>query len=111
MHHRVRSTATQTSAGTTRMNGLPKACVPGSRAYIQAIVVAQMLAQIGAFALPALLPTYMSRWHLSATEAGWLIGVFFAAYVLAVPLLLALTDRVPVKRIYLFGTGLTALSH
>ena len=84
---------------------------PGSPSYIRAIVVAQMLAQIGAFALPALLPTYMAAWHLSATEAGWLIGVFFAAYVVAVPLLLALTDRVPVKRIYLLGTGLTALSH
>src|SRR5690348_14279783 len=84
---------------------------PGSRSYIWAIVVAQMLAQIGAFALPALLPTYMARWHLSATEAGWLVGVFFAAYVVAVPLLLALTDRMPVKRIYLIGTGLTTLSH
>jgi len=84
---------------------------PGSRSYIRAIVVAQMLAQIGAFALPALLPSYMARWQLSATEAGWLVGVFFAAYVVAVPLLLALTDRMPVKRIYLLGTGLTTLSH
>jgi MFS family permease len=57
-----------------------------------------------------LLPTYMA-WHLSATDAGWLIGIFFAAYVVAVPLLLALTDRVPIKRIYLLGTGLTAISH
>jgi MFS family permease len=40
-----------------------------------------------------------------------LIGIFFAAYVPAVPLLLALTDRVPTRRIYLFGTGITALSH
>jgi MFS family permease len=84
---------------------------PANRSYILAVVAAQMLAQIGAFALPALLPTYMDRWHLSATQAGWLIGIFFAAYVAAVPLLLALTDRVPVKRIYLLGTGLTMLSH
>jgi MFS family permease len=70
-----------------------------------------MLGQIGAFALPALLPAYMARWHLTATEAGWLISIFFAAYVVAVPLLLALTDRIPVKRIYLVGTGLTAISH
>ena len=84
---------------------------PGSSSYIRTIVLAQMLAQIGAFALPALLPTYMPCWHLSATDAGWLIGIFFAAYVVAVPLLLALTDRVPIKRIYLLGTGLTAISH
>ena len=84
---------------------------PRSRPYLLAIIAAQMLAQIGAFALPALLPTYMARWHLSAAEAGWLVGIFFAAYVVAVPLLLALTDRVAVKPIYLLGTGLTALSH
>jgi MFS family permease len=84
---------------------------PGSSSSIRTIVLAQMLAQIGAFALPALLPTYMACWHLSATDAGWLIGIFFAAYVVAVPLLLALTDRVPIKRIYLLGTGLTAISH
>ena len=44
-------------------------------------------------ALPALLPGYIERWHLTKTEAGWLVGVFFAAYVPAVPVLLALTDR------------------
>lgn len=85
--------------------------LPGSRGYTAAIVAAQMLAQIGAFALPALLPTYMTRWTLSATEAGWLVGAFFAAYVVMVPILLALTDRYPARRVYLFGTGLTALSH
>jgi MFS family permease len=84
---------------------------PGSRGYTAAIVTAQMLAQIGAFALPALLPTYMTRWSLSATEAGWLVGAFFAAYVVMVPLLLALTDRYPAPHVYLLGTGLTALSH
>src|ERR1041384_925093 len=84
---------------------------PGSRSYIGAIVAAQMLAQIGAFALPALLPAYMLRWHLSATDAGWLVGVFFAAYVAAVPLLLAMTDRLAVRRVYLLGTGFAPLSH
>lgn len=75
------------------------------------MVAAQVLTQIGAFTLPALLPGYIERWHLSKTEAGWLVGIFFAAYVPAVPLLLALTDRLPARRIYLIGTGLTALSH
>src|SRR5438034_11804371 len=68
-----------------------------------------MLAQIGTFALPALLPGYIARWDLSKTEAGWLVGIFFAAYVVMV--LVSLTDRVPVRRVYMLGTGLTALSH
>jgi len=84
---------------------------PATRGYTAAIVTAQMLAQVGGFALPALLPTYMARWTLSATEAGWLVGAFFAAYVVMVPILLALTDRYPARYVYLFGTGLTALSH
>jgi MFS family permease len=74
-------------------------------------VAAQMLAQIGAFALPALLPGYIARWDLSKTEAGWLVGIFFAAYVVMVPILVALTDRIPARRVYMFGTGLTALAH
>jgi MFS family permease len=84
---------------------------PGSYGYAAAIVAAQMLAQIGAFALPALLSTYIERWHLTATEAGWLVGIFFAAYVVMVPLLLSLTDRFPARRIYLVGTGLTTVAH
>jgi predicted MFS family arabinose efflux permease len=87
------------------------ALASGSASYTRAIVAAQMLAQLGAFALPALLPDYIGRWSLSKTEAGWLVGIFFAAYVVMVPVLVALTDRVPVRRIYLFGTGLTTLSH
>lgn len=79
--------------------------------YVVAIVTAQVLAQIGAFTLPALLPGYIARWSLSATEAGWLIGAFFAAYVVAVPVLVSLTDRVPARRVYLVGTTLTAVSH
>src|SRR5881398_3273098 len=84
---------------------------PGTRPYIAAVVLAQMLAQLGAFALPALLPGYIERWALSKTEAGWLVGIFFAAYVVMVPVLVALTDRVPARRVYMLGTGLTALSH
>jgi predicted MFS family arabinose efflux permease len=85
--------------------------LPGSRGFVVAMVTAQILTQIGAFTLPALLPEMMGRWSLSATEAGWLIGVFFAAYVPAVPVLLSLTDRLPARRIYLVGTGATALAH
>jgi predicted MFS family arabinose efflux permease len=84
---------------------------PQSRRFIWSMVAAQGLVQIGAFTLPALLPGYMDRWHLTKTEAGWLIGVFFAAYVVAVPALVSLTDRIPTRRVYAVGAGLTALSH
>ncbi|TDH59035.1 MFS transporter [Dankookia rubra] len=83
----------------------------GTTRFVAAIVAAQVLAQIGAFTLPALLPGYIHRWSLTATEAGWLIGAFFAAYVVAVPVLVSLTDRVATRRVYLVGTGLTVASH
>lgn len=82
-----------------------------ARRFVATVVAAQILVQIGAFALPALLPGYIGRWQLSKTEAGWLIGIFFAAYVAAVPVLVALTDRVPARRVYMTGAALTALSH
>jgi MFS family permease len=75
------------------------------------VVAAQVLTQIGAFTLPALLPGYIEAWSLSATEAGWLVGAFFGAYVLAVPVLVTLTDLLPARRIYLVGTLCTAASH
>lgn len=81
------------------------------RRFIWSVVAAQILVQIGAFTLPALLPAYIDRWHLTKTEAGSLVGIFFAAYVVAVPLLVALTDRVPARNVYVVGAGLTMLSH
>jgi MFS family permease len=84
---------------------------PGTRGFIRAMVAAQVGVQIGAFTLPALLPGFMERWALTNTQAGWLVGIFFAAYVPAVPVLLALTDRMAPRRIYLAGAGLTLLSH
>jgi len=85
--------------------------IPGTRGFILAMVAAQIGVQIGAFTLPALLPGFMERWALSNTEAGWLVGIFFAAYVPAVPVLLALTDRMPPRRIYMLGAALTLASH
>jgi MFS family permease len=74
------------------------------------VVTAQVLAQIGAQALPALLPGVIERWSLSKTEAGWLLGIFFAGYVAAVPVLVSLTDRVPAWRVYCFGAACAAVS-
>jgi MFS family permease len=82
-----------------------------TRRFVWSIVAAQALVQIGAFTLPALLPTYIERWHLTRTEAGAMVGIFYAAYVLAVPVLVALTDRVAARNVYVIGAGLTALSH
>ena len=71
---------------------------------------AQACAQIGAFGVAALIPTLIPAWSLSNTEAGWISGIYYAAYTLVVPLLSSLTDRVDPKRIYLGSVALTAVA-
>ena len=73
--------------------------------FVAWVVAAQVLAQIGAQALPALLPGIIESWQLSKTEAGWLVGVFFLGYVAAVPVLVSLTDRLPARNVYVFGAA------
>ena len=77
---------------------------------VVAMCAAQACAQIGAFSVAALLPTLIAAWSLSNTEAGWISGIYYAAYTLAVPLLSSLTDRVDPKRVYLGSVALTAIA-
>ena len=70
---------------------------------VVAVCAAQVLVQIGAFFWPALLPTLMPLWKLTNSEAGWITAAFYAAYMVAVPILVTLTDRIDAKRIYLVG--------
>lgn len=72
---------------------------------------AQVLAQIGAYTWPALLPGFFERWPMDNTEAGWVTGAFYGAYMLSVPFLVSITDRIDPRRVYLFGVTLTTLSH
>jgi predicted MFS family arabinose efflux permease len=77
---------------------------------VLAMCAAQACAQIGAFSVAALLPTLIAVWSLSNTEAGWISGIYYAAYTLTVPLLSSLTDRIDAKRIYLGSVALTAIA-
>jgi len=74
------------------------------------ICTAQTLGQIGAFSVPALLPTFIDAWELSKTQAGWITGIFYLGYVLSVPVLVALTDRVDPKRVYMFGVSMITIA-
>ena len=70
-----------------------------------------MCAQIGAYTWPALLPEFIAEWHLTNREAGWITGIFYAAYTLSVPILVTLTDRVDARKVYLTGVGPDLASH
>src|SRR5262247_3274183 len=75
------------------------------------VCVAQVCAQIGAYTWPALLPGFIADWHITNGEAGWITGLFYAAYTVSVPVLVTLTDRVDPRAVYLTGVGLTIASH
>lgn len=60
-------------------------------------------------AFPALLPILLTTWGLTNSQAGVISGTFFGGYMLAVPLLTGLTDRVDARRVYLFSTILGSL--
>ena len=75
------------------------------------VCIAQVGAQIGAYTWPALLPGFIADWRISNSEAGWITGLFYAAYTVAVPFLVTLTDRVDPRSVYLTGVGLTVASH
>ena len=77
---------------------------------VLAMCAAQTCAQIGAFSVAALLPTLIPAWSLTNTEAGWISGIYYAAYTLTVPVLSSLADRVDPKRIYLASVALTAVA-
>ncbi|HIJ63160.1 MAG TPA: MFS transporter, partial [Rhodospirillaceae bacterium] len=75
---------------------------------VATLCLAEALSLVGAFAFPALLPTFRNDWGLSNAEAGWIAGVFFLGYALAVPVLTSLTDRLDARWVFLFGTLVSA---
>ena len=78
---------------------------------VAVVCTAQIFVQIGAGFWPALLPQMMQLWQLSNSEAGWITAIFFGAYMVSVPVLVTLTDRIDAKRVYLFGVACTVAGH
>ncbi len=84
--------------------------VSGAR-LVAVVCAAQVLVQLGAYFWPALLPRMMPLWGLTNSEAGWITAMFYGAYLLAVPILVTLTDRIDARRVYLFGVACTIIAH
>lgn len=74
---------------------------------ITAMCVAGAVGMLSFSTFPALLPTFLDEWSLTGTAAGWLSGLFFVGYMVAVPLLSGLTDRYDARRIFLASSVLS----
>ena len=59
--------------------------------------------------VPSILAAFLiPEWHLSGAQAGLLAGSGAAGYMLAVPFLAALTDRIDARKILIAGSALSA---
>jgi MFS family permease len=72
------------------------------------LCTAEALSMLGFATFPALLPLMRDVWELTGKEAGWIAGAYFGGYMLAVPLLSGLTDRLDARRVYLGSCLLAA---
>jgi MFS family permease len=93
-------------------------CESGSRAMAlsgRALVAAMCAAQVGNLLPHVVVPAVMAQhlipqWGLSASEAGLMASSFALGYMLAVPLLTALTDRIDARLILLIGSAVSGLA-
>jgi MFS family permease len=49
-------------------------------------------------------------WSLNASESGWIGGIYFAGYAIAVPFLASATDRMDGRRLYVASACLGAIA-
>ena len=84
---------------------------PGSPAVRLTFTVclAEALSMTGFAAFTTLLPQLQREWSLSNSEAGAIGGIYYAGYMLAVPVLTSLTDRMDSRRVYLAACLLSTL--
>lgn len=66
--------------------------------------VAHVATMTGFSTFAALLPQLQHEWNLSNADAGLVSGAFFGGYMVAVPLLTSLTDRIDARRVYFAST-------
>ena len=78
-------------------------------ALLAVVCLVEVLTMAGFAAYWSLLPVLQPAWQMSNAMAGWLSGAFFGGYVLAVPFLTAMTDRIDARRIVILGAALSAL--
>src|SRR5881392_1096063 len=81
----------------------------------RALVAAMCLGQVGNLlphvVVPAIMAQYlMPLWNLSASQAGLMASAYAFGYMLAVPGLTALTDRIDARGILLGGSLVSGLA-
>src|SRR5882672_599202 len=81
----------------------------------RALVAAMCAGQVGNLlphvVVPAIMATHLiPLWGLTAAQAGLMAGAYAFGYMLAVPVLATLTDRIDARFVLLFGSALSVLA-
>lgn len=81
----------------------------------KSLVVAMCIGQVGNLLPHVVVPAVMAQhliplWRLSASEAGLMASSFAIGYMLAVPVLTTLTDRMDARIILLVGSAVSGLA-
>lgn len=79
-------------------------------AIVIGVCAAEILSLASFSIVPALLPQIMEAWSLSSTQGGWLAGIISAGYMLGVVPLVAATDRLSARTVYLACAALSVIS-
>ena len=74
------------------------------------ICLAEVFSMTGAAVVPGLTPVLKHEWSLSNTAVGWLNGINHVGYVIAVPILAGLTDRIAPRVVYCSSLLIAALA-
>jgi predicted MFS family arabinose efflux permease len=90
------------------MDGEARSLLRAAPLLVALLVIVETLGLLGSSSFPALLPDFAALWSLTNTDAGWINGIFFAGYVIAVPVLVGSTDRIDPRRILLISLALGA---
>jgi MFS family permease len=73
---------------------------PRAARIVALLCLAEALSMTGFAAYPAFLPALRGEWGMSGAAAGFVGGAFFCGYMLAVPLLSGITDRIDARGVF-----------
>ena len=80
----------------------------------RSVIVAMCVGQLGSLLPHVVVPSILAgflipEWHLTGAQAGLLAGSGAAGYMLTVPVLATLTDRIDARKILIAGSAVSAL--
>src|SRR5260221_10667271 len=102
--------AKRDAAARLERTGVKRISLSG-RSVIVAMCVGQLGSLLPHVVVPSILAAFLiPEWHLTGAQAGLLAGSGAAGYMLTVPVLATLTDRIDARKILIAGSALSALA-